>query len=37
MIVQRKTANQIFLANMLLVATLACVLTGGLWIVHQSA
>ncbi len=31
----RKTVSQIFLTNMLLVATLACVLTGGLWIVQE--
>ncbi len=31
----RKTMSQIFLTNMLLVATLACVLTGSLWIVQE--
>lgn len=31
----RKTLSQILLANMLLVSTLACVLTGSLWIVQE--
>ncbi len=30
----RKTLSQIFLTNMLLVATLSCVFIGGLWVVH---
>ena len=31
----RKTLSRLFLTNMLLVATLACVLTGSLWIVQE--
>lgn len=31
----RKTLSQIFLSNMLLVATLSCVLIGGLWVAHE--
>ena len=31
----RKTLSQIFLSNMLLVATLSCVLVGGLWVAHE--
>ncbi|MBI2277182.1 MAG: cache domain-containing protein [Dechloromonas sp.] len=33
--ISRKTLSQIFLTNMLLVATLSCVLTGGLWVGHE--
>lgn len=32
---ERKTLSRLFLTNMLLVATLACVLTGSLWIVQE--
>ena len=32
---QRKTIRQVLLTNTLLVATLACVLTGGLWITQE--
>lgn len=31
----RKTLSQIFLSNMLFVATLSCVLIGGLWVAHE--